>query len=155
MNQHGFQRVADMTGDSGHDVALLREMAGVAKKYITSFPWCPSLDAMYLAHGVGGIVAIFFAEFSERIGGTDDKLWIVVGDLPSAYLVVEPEDNPAKALERYCELMEEWVAAVRDNRELRDVYPVAAEPTAENAELLERRVAFLLAEIIPRITQPM
>ena len=87
----------------------------------------------------------------------DDKLWIVVGDLPSAYLVVEPDDSPGDALERYCGLMEDWIAAVRDGADLNNVYPVTAEPTPptrENADLLERRVAFLLAEIIPRMTQP-
>lgn len=153
MKQHGFQRIADIAGDSDRDSALLREMAVEAKEYITSFRWCPPLDAMYLAHGVGGIVAIFLAEFSQEIGGADDKLWVVVGDLPSAYLVVEPEDDPANALERYCELMEDWIAVVRDNGNLGRVYPVAAAATAENSELQERRVAFLLAEIIPRIAQ--
>ena len=86
--------------------------------------------------------------------GTDDKLWIVVGDLQRAYLVVEPDDSPADALERYCGIMEDWIAAVRDGADLNNVYPVTAEPSRENADLLERRVAFLLAEIIPRMTQP-
>jgi hypothetical protein len=109
---------------------------------------------MYLAHGVGGVLAVFFVEFPRKIKGTDDKLWIVVGDLPSAYLVVEPDDSGADALERYCGLMEDWIAAVRDGADLNNVYPVTAEPTRENADSLERRVAFLLAEIIPRMAQP-
>lgn len=154
MNIQNFQRVPDIAGDDERDTALLREIASVAKEYITSFAWCPPLVAMYLAHGVGGIVGLFLAEFAQKIGGTDDKLWVVAGDLPSAYLVVEPEDSPAEALERYCELMEDWIAAVRDNGDFGEVYPVAAEPTVENADLLEKRVAFLLAEIIPRMTQP-
>lgn len=145
----GFQRFPEITGDDERDTALLRGMANTARKFITQFAWCPPLATIYLAHGVGDIVAVFLAEFSQRIGETDDKLWVIVGDLPSAYLVVEPEDSAAKALERYCELMEDWIAAVRDHSDLRDVYPVAAEPTTENAEMLEKRVAFLLAEIIP------
>jgi hypothetical protein len=47
--------------------------------------------------------------------------------------------------------MEEWIAAVRDAGTLSEVFPVSAEPTPENAELLEKRTAFLLAEIIPRM----
>jgi hypothetical protein len=109
---------------------------------------------MYLAHGVGGLIALFLVEFPRKINGTDDRLWVVVGDLPSAYLVVEPDDSAADALERYCGLMEEWIVAVRDGGDLSKVYPVTAEPTPENAELLERRVAFLLAEIIPSIPLP-
>ena len=153
MSPQDFQRVPDIVGDDEEDTASLREMAVAAREYITSFAWCPPISAMYLAHGVGGVAALFLAELSRKIQGTDDRLWIVVGDLPSAYLVVEPQDSPAQALERYCELMEDWIAAVRDARNLDDVYPVSAEPTTENADLLERRVAFLLAEIIPRMTQ--
>jgi hypothetical protein len=76
-------------------------------------------------------------------------LWIVVGDLPSAYLVVVPPDSPQSALERYCSLMEEWVAAVRIGGELSDVFPVRADPTIENATMLAERIAFLRREIIP------
>ena len=148
-----FQRVPDITGGDDRDTELLKEMAREARDYIASFRWCPQIEAMYLAHGVGGIIALFLAQFSHSIGGTDDRLWIVVGDLPNAYMVVEPDDSPPDALERYCGLMEAWIAAVRDKRDLGKVYPVAAKPTAENADLLERRVGFLLAEIIPRATQ--
>jgi hypothetical protein len=149
-----FQLVPDISGDDADDTASLLDMTRSAREYITAFAWCPPIKAMYLAHGVGGIVAVFFVEFAQKIKGTDDRLWIVVGDLPSAYLVVEPDDNPGDALERYCGLMEDWIAAVRGGSDLNDVYPVTAEPTQENADLLERRVAFLLAEIIPRMTQP-
>src|ERR1700722_3169081 len=128
------------------------DMARYAREYITSFTWCPPITSMYLAHGVGGVVAVFFVEFPRKIKGTDDKLWTVVGDLPSAYLVVEPDDSPSDALERYCGLMEDWIAAVRGGTHLNDVYPVTAEPTRKNADLLERRVAFLLAELIPGMT---
>lgn len=148
-----FQRVPDITGGDHRDTELLKGMAREARDYITSFRWCPQIEAMYLAHGVGGIIALFLAQFSQNIAGTDERLWIVVGDLPSAYMVVEPDDSPPDALERYCGLMEDWIAAVRDKRDLGGVYPVAAKPTAENADLLESRLGFLLAEIIPRATQ--
>jgi len=78
-------------------------------------------------------------------------LWVVVGDLPNAYLVVEPNASPAVVMEQYCSLMEDWIAAVRDGTRLREVFPVAAEPTTENALQLERRIAFLLQQIIPRM----
>jgi hypothetical protein len=154
VNTQRFQLVQDIRGDDADDTALLLGMARTAREYITSFGWCPPIDAMYLAHGVGGVVAVFFVEFPRKINGTDDKLWIVIGNLPSAYLVVEPDDSPGDALERYCGIMEDWIAAVRDGGDLSGVYPISAEPSRENADLLERRVAFLLAEIIPRMTQP-
>ena len=140
-------------GDDDADTALLRAMAGSARDYISSFDWCPPIGACYLASGVGGIVAIFLFEFTDKIQDTDEQLWVIVGDLPSGYLVVKLEDSPQAALERYCDLMEDWIAAIRDSTPLDKAFPVAAEPTPENAELLERRIAFLLAEIIPRMAK--
>lgn len=153
VNAKGFQLLPDITCDDDADTALLRAMARSARDYISSFDWCPAMGASYLASGVGGIVAIFLFEFTSKIQGTDDRLWVIVGDLPSAYLVVELEDSPREALERYCDLMEGWIAAIRDSTPLENAFPVAAEPTQENAELLERRIAFLLAEIIPRMVE--
>ena len=49
--------------------------------------------------------------------------------------------------------MEDWIAAIRDSTPLDEAFPVAAEPSPENAESLERRIAFLLAEIIPRMAE--
>lgn len=150
VNPHNFQLVPNLSGDDAEDTGLLLEMAVTAREYITAFTWSPPIKAIYLAHGVGGVVGLFLVEFHRKIAKADDgTLWVVVGDLPSAYLVVEPDDSPADALERYCGLMEDWITAVRDNGDLSKAYPVAAEPTWENAELLERRVSFLLAEIIP------
>jgi hypothetical protein len=151
LSTQGFQRLPDVVGDDEADTALLLQMAKSARDYITSFDWCPPINAIHLASGVGGLVAVFLFGFDRKIQGTDDQLWVIVGDLPTAYLVVEPKDSPAQALERYCELMEEWIAAVRDAGELSEVFPVSTEPTPENAESLEKRIAFLLAEMIPRM----
>jgi hypothetical protein len=128
-------------------------MGTSAWAYITSFDWCPPVSAAYLASGVGGVVALFLFAFDEKIEGTDDRLWVVNGDLPSAYFVVEPDDSPADALERYCGLMEDWISAVRNSTPLEEVFPVAAEPDLEHADMLEKRIAFLLAQVIPLMAQ--
>jgi hypothetical protein len=154
VNKHGYQSVLEILGDDEEDTALLREMAKSARDYISSFAWCPPISDMYLAYGVGKVIAIFLFEFSEKIRGTDDELWVVVGDLPNAYLVVEPDDKPAQALSRYCELMEDWISAVKKSGDLGNVFPVAAAATRENADLLRRRVKFLRKEIISKISEP-
>ena len=97
-----------------------------------------------------------FQRVSDITGGDDrdtELLKEMAREARDYIMVVEPDDSPPDALERYCGLMEDWIAAVRDRRDLGEVYPVAAKPTAENADLLESRVGFLLAEIIPRATQ--
>jgi hypothetical protein len=153
LNTKGFQHPPNIMGEDPSDTVSLREMATSARNYITSFNWCPPISAGYLASGVGGIVATFLFEFTSKVQDTDDRLWVIVGDLPSAYLAVEPGDSPPDALERYCSLMEEWIAAIRDSTPLDKVFPIAADPASENAESLERRIAFLLAEIIPRMAE--
>lgn len=136
-------------GEDEEDTKLLAEMAVHARNYVTSFEWCLPITAMYLADGIGGIVAIFLVEFKGKIDGTDDRLWVVVGDLPPAYMVVELDDCAQEALERYCLLMDDWIAAVRDKGDFGNVYPVSAPRTEEYAEALQSRLKFLREEIIP------
>jgi hypothetical protein len=141
-----------MTGDSEEDTELLRQMAATATDYINGFSWCPPVSAMHLAYGIGGVIALFLVRFERKIAQTDDKLWIVVGDLPDAYLVVETEDNPRDAIERYCLLMDEWINEVLGSGNFADVFPVDAEQTPENAELLRQRLDVIRTEILPLVS---
>ncbi len=138
----------DIAGDDEEDTKLLREMAIKAWEYITSFQWSLPITAAYFADGVGGVVALFLFEFEAMIGGTDDRLWVVVGDLPSAYMVVGPE-SAKEALEAYCLLMDDWAAAVTETGTFSDVFPVDAARTPGNADTLRRRIEFVRREILP------
>lgn len=144
-----YQKVPNIVGDDDEDTVGLQKLADVAKQYIQSFHWCPPVDNVYLGFGVGGAVAVFLCKFAQRITEIDDSLWVVVGDLPSAYLVVEEADDPAQALERYCEMMDHWVSAVRGSGDLADVYPIPVEATVEHADMLSKRLRLLREEVIP------
>jgi hypothetical protein len=148
MNIKSFQKVPHLVGEDDEDTLLLSNMADEALAFIKQFAWCPPIKDMYLACGVGGIVGIFLVEFTYKIQSTDEKLWIFVGDIPSAYLVVELNDNPTQALERYCQLMDDWILAVKTSADLKEVYPVDAAPTIENAEQLKERIDLLRREMI-------
>lgn len=136
------------------DVPLLVEMHEKAKKYLTSHSWCPKITESYLGYGVGGVVALFLFRLSPPINGVDEWLWVVVGDLPSAYMVIDDAENPAKALEAYCTLMEEWANSALRGEDLSERYPVEVPPTAENARLLFTRVQFLRDKVIPEALAP-
>jgi hypothetical protein len=148
LNINNFQKLPRIRGDNEEETLLLIKMADEAIEYIKKFAWSPPLSDVYLAYGVGGIIGLFLMEFQQKIQGTDERLWVVVGDMPSAYLVVEEDDSPTEALERYCMLMDDWVAAVKKSGSLKDVYPVDAEPTLENAEMLQERINILRKEVI-------
>ena len=105
--------IQEMQGDDQEDTKLLLEMSQKADDYITSFRWCPTIKEKYFGFGVGGIVAVFLYHFDSMINQSDDWLWIVTGDLPSAYFVVDAASSPMEALERYCELMEDWAKSIK------------------------------------------
>jgi len=148
-----LQRYPDIHGDDDEDTRLLRGMAEEGREYLASHEWCPPIRGLYLAHGVGGVVALFLVEFSRKISGSpDDTLWLVVGDLPTAYFVTENVTTVRDALDCYCSIMDDWVAAVLDGRDLEEVYPVDADPTEANARQLESRLQFLRHEIIGELS---
>ncbi len=138
-----------IVGEDAEETGLLQRMLQEATDYLKSFRWCPPIDQTYLGRGVGGVVAAFLFHFRERIQGTEEWLWVVVGDLPSAYLVVDDADNPVSALEEYCELLEDWANAVLEGKPLDDVFPVEAKPTPDNARSLLRRTGFIRTRLLP------
>jgi len=69
------------------DTRLLIEMAQQAKDYLSSFALCGSIREAYFGDGYGGIAAIFFFHIQPMRPEVDEWLWVVVGDLPPAYLV--------------------------------------------------------------------
>jgi hypothetical protein len=143
-----LQDETDICGDSEEDTLLLRAMASTARHYIASFKWSPPIKSVQLAMGVGGVVAVFLVSFRRHVNETDDALWVVVGDLPSAYLVRDNTENGRDALIGYCELMEDWAFAVLKGESIENVFPVDAEPTVSNAHAVRERVAFIRSEII-------
>jgi len=136
------------------EIPLLLDMHAEAKEYLSSHKWCTSIVESYLGYGVGKVIALFLFRLDPPIKGTDEWLWVLVGDLPSAYFVIDEAPNPAEALARYCELMEDWANAVKEGKSLDDVYPVEAAPTAEHAGMLLSRVEFIRKNLIPTALEP-
>jgi hypothetical protein len=146
-----------IAGENAEETDLLKEMLQNATTYLRSFRWCPPIDRVYLGCSVGGVVAVFLFHFHEQIQGADEWLWVIEGDLPTAYLVLDRANNPASALEVYCNLMEEWAKAVLESRPLKDVFPVNTEPSTDNANNLLKRLNFIRTRLLPgwRSTWPL
>ena len=137
-----------MRGEDEEDTALLQVSLREARTYLTNFAWCHGVRKEFFGLGVGGVVAVFLFEIMAD-EGNDDVLWVVSGDLPCAYVVTDNAVRPSAALHVYCELMDDWIAAVRRGENSPRAFPVAVAATEENAALLEKRVAFLRTEILP------
>lgn len=137
-----------MQGEDEEETAALRELLDEATAYLKRFNWHRGIKAAYLGIGVGKILGVFLFEIVPASEEVDDRVWVVVGDLPPAYITTEDAPNPATALDSYIGAMEEWVEATREGRGVEGIIPVNVPPTAENADRLESRLRFLDERIL-------
>jgi hypothetical protein len=150
MDTARFQRHPNLDGGNAEETALLLPMAERALGYIRGFHWAPPVQDLYLAFGIGKIIALFLVRFERAIeGNVEDELWVVVGDMPSAYFVTEAAPDPAEALIVYCELMEDWAERILEGRDLEGSYPVHVEPTVEHARMLKSRTGTIRRDFVP------
>lgn len=140
--------IEQISGDSKKDTLLLKEMAVEAHEFLLSFKWCKNIRCSWFGWGVGGVCAVFFFEIDPSSKKVGRWLWVIVGDLPPAYLVVDASPTPLAALANYVDLMQEWVDAVKNKRPVNNCIPVNAPATREYADLLQRRLAFIRNEFL-------
>jgi hypothetical protein len=126
----------------------VREFAAEAESFVASQRWCRRVSGVRLAWAVAGVLGVFQVDLVAAETGVDPTLWVVVGDIPPAYLVLDETPTWREALQGYVAEMSRWVHAVRNGLPLDDVIPVAAEPSQEHAEMLAGRLAFIETEII-------
>ena len=119
------------------------EFLDEAEAFLRSLPWCRSVTNIRLALAHQGIFAVCLAEIENSASPRDSRIWVVVGDLPPAYLVIDDAENSRQALERYVEEMSRWVERVQSDGNLEDVIPVNVPPTREAAAALSSRLSFL------------
>ena len=138
-------------GEDALDTKLLREMAEEARDFISSQEWCERIEHQYLAYGIGGVVGIFLFLITPRSKDVGTWLWAVVGDLPSAYIVVDDNPTAADALEAYCSEMGSWVEAVERGDSIDDLIPVNVPATPEFARQLGGRLEYLRLKVLPLV----
>lgn len=133
-------------------VDLQIKMHCEAVDFIASQKWCVKINDVYVGSVFPGILAIFLIKIEPINDDVDEQVWVVVGDLPSAYITYEGDTRtPLEALLVYIDVMGDWVDAVRNGDDLNSVIPVDVEPTLENAESLESRLEFLKKVIVPEM----
>ncbi|OHB58996.1 MAG: hypothetical protein A2Y12_19690 [Planctomycetes bacterium GWF2_42_9] len=150
INLHKLTPAEHIKGEDAEETVLLNQMLNNAKEYLEKYKWCPPIDKIFLGFGIGGVVAVFLFHFNEQIEGKDDWLWVIEGDLPSAYIVLDQASNPASALEVYCGIMEDWAKAVTEARPINNLFPVKVEPSVKNAEGLLKRIKFIRERLLPK-----
>ena len=151
MNIDAVLSCADFQGDDPEDGRLCRELFDRGEKYLVSFKWCSRILERYVGICVGGIVAVLL--FRIDPDQADEWIWVIVGDLPPAYINAEEGDAPADALRAYIEQMRRWVVAAREGNDTSTLIPVNVEPSPETALRLESRLDYIEHEILPEWDQ--
>jgi hypothetical protein len=141
---------AHLKGENDEDTHLLTQMLTEATNYLSAFQWCKRIVESFFGIGVGGIMAVFLFRIKPSSEHVDEWMWVIVGDLPPAYITVDSAPNPACALDAYIGAMEEWVEAADSGRPVDNLIPVNIAPTSENARKLQRRLKFLDEEILSK-----
>ncbi len=140
-------------GDDEQDTRLLRQMAKRAAAFLQDFNWCKSIRESYFGDGYGGIVAIFLFRIDPIGPEIDEWLWVIVGDIPPAYLVIDKSNTPSLALEGYIEEMSKWVQLAKKGKSSKKVIPVNVPATPDNAKLLEERLNIFTEILVPAFRQ--
>ena len=152
MDIEQFPLLSQLKAEDYEEVEGLLELGARAKRYLESHRWCDGLRSLRFGDGVPGVVGVFLARPSPvDSSGLDEWLWVVVGDLPSAYLVTDQASTPSSALRLYADLMDDWAKWVLSGAKESEnnVFPVKAERTEKHATMLMTRTKHLREVIAP------
>jgi hypothetical protein len=128
-----------------HDVAAL---AAAAAAFLANHTWCRRVVSGQAAWAAGKVLGVFQFTIEPLQPNVDAVLWVVAGDVPPAYLVLDDVPTWREALEAYVDLMDQWVDAARAGLSVEGLVPVDVAPTREHAELLDTRLRYIREEIL-------
>jgi hypothetical protein len=134
-------------GDIDERAGLCKMLAD-ARDFLRSRHWCDQIKSEHFGLGVSDVVAVFLFNIENKAAPGDGWLWVIVGDLPPAYLVIDDNRSPSAALATYVRLMREWVEAASKGRPVGRLIPVNVPATPKNAKQLATRLDFLEHEFL-------
>lgn len=141
---------SSLRGETERETQQLREYAQRARALLESFAWCTGIRQLLYGVGVGGVIAVFFADVLIK-GRTREWLWVVAGDLPAAYLPEAEALTPCAALAAYCAGAAAWAAAVLTGTLGPQQLALAAEASPEVACEVAAKVATVQRLVLPAL----
>jgi hypothetical protein len=151
-----LQASSQIEGDDEVDTLLLNKMLEDASSYLSRHSWCASIKQAYFAGGVGGILAIFFFHIDSSRQDVDPWIWVIVGDIPPAYLPLSDCESQAEAYALYTKGMMRWAEIVRagdDPSRHDNTPPVNVPASREWADRLSQRLHALSFTVAPFFTE--
>jgi hypothetical protein len=111
-----------------------------AREYVCSLAWVKRVQQIFVGRVFGDRAGVFLYETVPVKRGVDRFHWIVWGDVPAAYLVLDDAPDPDSAVDAYLYEVRNWIAAVRGQESLPDVMPIDWTKTHEGADQLEQLI---------------
>ncbi len=149
MSDDSLQRdLRPVTPGSGDECS---DLLSTALDFLAGFEWAKLTGHVWKAECIPGVIGIFLVELDPQGQDIDPQIWVVVGDLPPAYLSPVYAKSPKGALAGYIAEMEAWVDAVETGKPVDDLIPVNGAETMANAAALRSRLHFLEREILPTL----
>ncbi len=143
--------VKDYINASTENTEYLSSCFQEAVDYIKGYNWLSGIKEAYVGMYFDGILSVFLLDLelnNEKQFEDDNYVWVIVGDLPPAYITSEDAPNPACALDGYVGAMYEWVNAVSKGESVEKLIPVNVMPTVEYAQMLKQRLEFIDQRIL-------
>ncbi|UCI06266.1 hypothetical protein [Mesorhizobium sp. B1-1-8] len=116
-----------------------------ARQYLEFYNWVLSIKGEYLGYGAEGIIYIFLFEIEPGRPEVNRWIWVIVGDVPPAFLPADDATTPFEVLDSYIGALEEWVEAAREGKSVAELIPVNVDAT------LAGRLKFLDERILPEL----
>jgi hypothetical protein len=133
------------------DIEYVEELiilADRATTFLKSQKWCRRILRGWLDRGWGIRIAVFYFYFEPTYKDVPHNTWVIVGDLPPAYIDAEDNPNGACAIDGYVLEMQKWVDAVTAGEGVEGLIPVNVPPSKEYAKMLQHRLTIIKKDIL-------
>jgi hypothetical protein len=138
-------RLLDSTREEEGTASLVQTM----ETFLAQFRWAKVKGLPWVGESIPGVVGVILVELETFEEEVDQYIWVIVGDVPPAYISSQSANSPREVLECYIAEMRAWVEAVRKGDSTDGLIPVNAAPTEANAAALDSRLTFLENRIVP------
>lgn len=141
-------KIDEITQSEIEDKNELYELAEEAKKYLLSQQWCSLINEGWLDRGWGNLIAVFYFDLEASTTIAPNSIWVIVGDLPPAYIDTQDNPNGACAIEAYVREMQKWIDNVSKGKPVDDLIPINVPPELKYAKMLQARLKLIREEIL-------
>jgi hypothetical protein len=117
--------------------------------FLSGFSWERRTGNVWVGESIPGVFGLFLVELDPASGDIGRYIWVIVGDVPPAYISSEFAKSPKEAVEVYVAEMAAWVEAVEEGEPVDKLIPVNGDPIPANAAALKSRLSFIRTWILP------